>query len=118
MTTHARLAHLDRLNDRRRARRAHVKAALCVVLQRAEAEGEWVDLARLAIRFQTSTTTLRAMRAELADVGAIAPVPSNREPVPEDLEARIAAVREAKATKWDRVRKKCLTEAELNEVLP
>jgi hypothetical protein len=102
----------------RRRRRADVKAALLPIIQRIEAADERIDFDALASRFRCGKSTLRAIRAELAEEGLCGAGSNHGEPIPPDLGARVARVREAKWRKWRKCRVTCLTEDELREVLP
>ena len=103
---------------RRQARRAKVKADLLPIIQRAEARNEQIDFRALAREWQCGGSTLRQMRRELAEAGLCGFGSNYAEPVPPDLAARVAKVREAKRAKRKRSRKTFLTDAELDEVLP
>jgi hypothetical protein len=111
--------------ERRRARRAEVKAVLLIALRDSEAYGMRINLADLAIVLGRSASSLRVFWQELADEGQIAYPADARlrgeyRPVvtPADLERRIAAVRAAKIDKRIRERKNSLTGAELERILP
>jgi ABC-type arginine transport system ATPase subunit len=111
-------------NERRRLRRAEVKAALLIALREYEARNERVNLADLALRLGRSVASLRILWHELAREQLIEYPAKVRQvgeyravATPRDLAERIAAVREAKAQKWERTGRKILTEAELDEVL-